>query len=340
MKRVMFVTNSLSGGGAERAMNLASNELCRRNWAIALIPINDSPPDYIDPISEVFPLGRKWRGGIVDTVLSYIRFNRIVLSWKPDVVVVTCDLPEFFGAFLLAKKRLVIVEEASFPWGTREVFGRTIRKLLEIRGAKTVAASPHLQIWPHRHSADVVIQNAITPFQTDKVSKTKMRGPVRLNFIGRLSLEKRPNWLIEVCESSGFKGRIIGDGGMKQSLIDSASMKAIDIEFTGFLKDPWASLEEEELLIVPSVFEGDGLVVIEAMKKGVPLLLSDIPDFRRFELPEKHYCADVTAFASRALEYSNKLEELVVPPDISSKIFFSRTPSSIGDKWEEFLNSI
>ena len=340
MKRVMFVTNSLSGGGAERAMNLASNELCRRNWAIALVPINSGLPDFIEPIGEVFPLGRKWRGGLVSTVLSYIRFNNVVRSWNPDIVILTCDLPEFFGAFLLNKKRLVIVEEASFPWGTRKVFGRAIRKLLEIRGVKTVAASPHLQIWPHRLLADVVIQNAITPFRTDQALNARGGQLVRLNFIGRLSVEKRPNWFIEVCEAAGFKGRLIGDGGMKQSLLNFASNKAIDLEFTGFLKDPWASLADGELLIVPSIFEGDGLVVIEAMKQGVPLLLSDIPDFRRFALAERHYCTDVNAFVSRTLEYAKKLEELVVPIDISSKILLSRSSSSIGDKWEEFLNSI
>lgn len=340
MKRVIFVTNSLSGGGAERAMNLASNELSRRNWAIALVPINSSLPDFIEPIGDVFPLGRKWRGGLVGTVLSYIRFNIVVRSWKPEIVVLTCDLPEFFGAFLLAKKQLVLVEESSFPWATRKFFGRAIRKLLEIRGVKTVAASSHLQIWPHRHQADAVIQNAITPFKTNPVSSANGRRVVRLNFIGRLSKEKRPNWFLEICEASGFTGRLIGDGGMKQSLTNFASIKAIDVEFTGFLKDPWASLSDGELLIVPSMFEGDGLVVIEAMKHGVPLLLSDIPDFRRFALPEKHYCSDVNAFASRVLEYGNKLEDLVVPTEISTKILLSRSSGSVGDKWVEFLNSI
>ena len=336
----MFVTNSLTGGGAERAMNLASNELSRRNWEVALVPINSGLPDFIEPISEVFPLGRKWRGGLVGTVLSYVRFNIVVWSWKPDVVLLTCDLPEFFGAFLLSNKKLVIVEEASFPWGTRKVFGRAIRKLLEIRGAKTVAASTHLLIWPHRQTADVVIENAITPFQTNHASETKVRELVRLNFIGRLSIEKRPNWLIEVCEAGGFKGRLIGDGGMKQSLIKSVSMKATNIEFTGFLRDPWACLEDGDLLIAPSVFEGDGLVVIEAIKHCIPILLSDIPDFRRFGFPEKNYCVDVSAFVSRASEYANKLDELVVPADISAEILKSRSIESVGNKWETFLNSI
>ena len=321
-------------------MNLASNELHLRNWAVALIPINGGPPDFVEPKCEVFLIGRKWRGGLVGTIYSYIRFNIIVRSWNPDIVVLTCDLPEFFGALLLVKKQLVLVEESSFPWTKRKFFGRVIRKLLQIRGAKTVAASSHLQIWPHRHQADVVIQNAITPFKVNQVSSAVGRRLVRLNFIGRMSIEKQPNWFLDVCEATGFRGRLIGDGGMKDSIVAFASTKHIDVEFTGFLKDPWVSLSDGDLLIAPSMFEGDGLVVIEAMRHGVPLLLSDIPDFRRFELPGKHYCLDVDTFASRILEYANKLEDLVVPADISSKILLSRSSSSVGDKWEEFLNSI
>jgi glycosyltransferase involved in cell wall biosynthesis len=336
----MFVTNSLTGGGAERAMNLASNELSRRDWAIALVPINSGPSDFIEPVSEVFPLGRKWRGGFLGTVYSFIQFNIVVRSWKPDVVVLTCDLPEFFGAFLLASKKLVIVEEASYPWGTRENFGRIVRKMLAIRQVRTIAASSHLKIWPNRVLPDAVIENAITPFDVSHGPRGVDCETMRLNFIGRLSAEKRPDWFIEVCKIGGFKGRVIGDGVMKQVLIDNVNTKGVDVEFSGFLKDPWAVLQEKDLLIAPSAFEGDGLVVIEAIKHGVPLLISDIPDFRRFRLPERNYCKDVPAFVRRASDYMNKLNELVVPGNVAIEILESRSTDTVGDKWEAFLNSM
>lgn len=336
----MFVTNSLTGGGAERAMNLASNELSRRNWVIALVPINSGPPDFIEPITEVFPLGRKWRGGLLGTVYSFIQFNIVVQSWKPDVIILTCDLPEFFGAFLLSPKKLVIVEEASYPWGTREKFGRLIRKILKLRQVRTIAASSHLRIWPNRVLPDAVIENAITPFHVNNIPRGVGSETMRLNFIGRLSPEKRPDWFIEVCKVGGFKGRVIGDGVMKRDLIENVNTEEVDIEFSGFLKDPWAVLQEKDLLIAPSAFEGDGLVVIEAIKHGVPLLLSDIPDFRRFRLPERNYCKDVSAFVRRASDYVNNLNELVVPENVAVEILESRSTEFVGDKWEAFLNSI
>lgn len=336
----MFVTNSLSGGGAERAMNLASNELKRRGWNVALVPINKSVPDFIEPISEVFPLNREWRGGLFGTVLAYFRFNSLVRSWKPDVIILTCDLPEFFGACLLSARSLVLVEEASFPWGTRVFFGKIIRKVLAIRGAKTVGASSHLRIWPHMLSPDVVIQNAITPYKSYQGIAQIKNHLVNINFVGRLSPEKRPNWFIDICDLGGFKGRVVGEGEMKESLANFVRSRNLDVTLLGFLKDPWIKFGTGDLLIVPSVFEGDGLVVIEAMKNGLPILLSDIPDFRRFALPEKHYCVDVAAFVSRINQYENNLEELIVSADITASILLPRSANTVGKCWEEFLDSL
>ena len=50
MKAVAIVTNSLSGGGAERAMNLLADNLGKfENFNVMLIPINAGPPDLIQP---------------------------------------------------------------------------------------------------------------------------------------------------------------------------------------------------------------------------------------------------------------------------------------------------
>jgi glycosyltransferase involved in cell wall biosynthesis len=336
----MFVTNSLSGGGAERAMNLASNELHLRGWTTALVPINKSGPDFIEPTSEVFPLMREWRDGLIGTAIAYFKFNRLVASWKPDLIVLTCDLPEFFGAGLILRKQLVIVEEASNPWGTRVLFGKFIRKILMLRGVKTIAASSHLRIWPKKILPDFVIQNMLTPYESHRSEEHKLGSLENLIFIGRLSREKQPNWFIEICDLGGFNGRIIGDGQMRDSLIDFSANKSVEIKFLGFLSDPWQGLMGDDLLIVPSMSEGDGLVVIEAIKHGIPLLLSDIPDFRRFALPERNYCLDVHAFVNRASEYRNKLQELVVPVEVANTILSSRSAISIGNKWEEFLSSL
>jgi hypothetical protein len=47
------------------------------------------------------------------------------------------------------------------------------------------------------------------------------------------------------------------------------------------------------------------------MREGVPLLLSDIPDFRRFDLPNRNYCHSVDDFVERVKAYKKNADSLV-----------------------------
>jgi glycosyltransferase involved in cell wall biosynthesis len=340
MRRVMIVTNSLTGGGAERSMNLVSNELTKLGWQVALIPINAGDPDLIAPTCEIFPLNRQWRGSFIGTLRAVTNFNRIVSSWNPDIVVLNCDLPELFGALLLRKRRLVVVEHSSLAWATRPLFGKVIRKILRMRQAVWIAVSSNLKIWPNGASPRDVIQNPLMPFP-----KATTRPPIsshikRLVFVGRLSPEKQPEKIIEIGKRTNLSVEVIGDGILRSSLSEIARGAGVAVTFHGRLSDPWFLITSGDLLIVPSTSEGDGLVVVEGMRERVPLLLSDIPDFRRFGLPDRNYCHSVGDFVERVNEYKKNADSLVAPPKVSDPILQSRTPDVVGRVWEKFLESL
>jgi glycosyltransferase involved in cell wall biosynthesis len=340
MRRVMIVTNSLTGGGAERSMNLVGNELTKLGWQVALIPINAGDPDLVTPTCEIFPLNRQWRGSFIGTLRAVTNFNRIVSSWKPDIVVLNCDLPELFGALLLRKKRLVVVEHSSLAWATRPLSGKVIRKILRMRRAVWIAVSSKLKIWPKGDSPREVIQNPLMP-----LLKATARPPIRshikrLVFVGRLSPEKRPEQIIEISKRTDLPVEVIGDGILNNTLSEIASGAGLPVTFHGRMRDPWSLITSGDLLIVPSTSEGDGLVVVEAMREGVPLLLSDIPVFRRFDLPDRNYCKNVDDFVERVKEYKKNADSLVVPSEVSDPILQSRNPQVIGHVWEKFLESL
>ena len=114
----------------------------------------------------------------------------------------------------------------------------------------------------------------------------------------------------------------------------------LSINFRGQIRDPWGAIEDGDLLIAPSEYEGDGLVVIEGMQKGLPMLIADIPDFRRFGLPEANYCKSTEDFILSINRFGANISALLVPNNISTQILAARSPEAVGDKWEEFLNSI
>ena len=343
MKRVMIVTNSLTGGGAERAMNLACNELTQRGWPVSLVPINSGPPDQVIPACEVFPLERQWRGSMIGTLTAMWRFRRIVNNWEPDVIVLNCDLPELFGATLFSRRCLVVVEHADRPWKTRIMFGRIIRRLLQLRHSKWAAVSSHFPIWPNSLTPDTVLPNSILmsrPTVNATTELTRTKEVKRLIFIGRLAPQKRPDWLLTIGEKTGLPLEIIGEGSMREAMEKAVTDGDLNINFRGRIRDPWGASKDGDLLIVPSEYEGDGLVVIEGMQKGLPMLIADIPDFRRFGLPEANYCKSVEDFIHSIDRFGANISDLLVPNNLSTQILSARSPEAVGDKWEEFLNSI
>jgi len=343
MKRLMFVTNSLSGGGAERAMNLVVNELALRGFPVSLVPINRGENDLVVPTCQVFPINRHWRGGFTDTVLSFFRFQSVVRRWKPDVLILNCDIPELFGSIALIKTKLVVVEHANPAWSTRLSFGKLVRFILYVRRSRWVSVSEHLRVWPTERNFQTVLVNPLVP----PIVKNEPLIPVthddsilRLVFVGRLAkAQKRPDWVVRIASQLGLPAILIGVGQMQNELIALAKGLNAQVEFPGFQRDPWEFVKSGDLLIVPSAWEGDGLVVLEAIARDVPLLLSDIPEFKRFKLPQSNYCKQPEDFVSK-IETINTLSCFRISATQTKFLLETRSIERVGDDWARFIDSI
>jgi glycosyltransferase involved in cell wall biosynthesis len=334
-----FVTNSLSGGGAERAINIAVNEIAKKNISVGLLVINSGPQDLYAPKVPTFEVNRAWQGGPISLLFAFIKTYYLVIRVQPKVLILNCDLPEFLGAFLIGPWKIVAVEHVPKPWADRLALGKIIRKVLRLRNTSWIVVSDHLSPWLNTDLRKTHIPNAIA--ERDEVaSKIISSGDEikRLVFIGRLTRsQKQPQWMLDISEISNFPVVFFGDGLFRNELRASSDARNLDVSFKGFVSNPWNEISTGDLLIVPSAWEGDGLVVVEALSRGVPLILNSVNDLLRFELPAKHYCENPEDFAFRISEYRNSLKTLVADPEIARKIISARNPEAVADKWIEFL---
>jgi glycosyltransferase involved in cell wall biosynthesis len=336
----MIVTNSLTGGGAERSMNIISREMHSRNWPVLLVPINSGSDDLIETTCEVARIERRWKSGTLKTFLSYLKFKEIVKEWRPDYVVLNTDLPEFYAALTPGRQINIVVEHSPFAWSTRRLLGRAIRTILSLRGStEWVAVSSHLTLWGIREARPVVIQNPIDIGNLQNLTRRETDGSIRrIVFIGRLeNPPKNPDIALDLAFKSNLPILFLGTGGMLEMLLETAKDLKVDAEFKGFVRDPWIHLTGNDLLVVPSAWEGDGLVVLEALQKGFPILVSDIKDFRRFGLPELNYCKNTIDFASKVDQFKQSIESLIVDPEVVNGILSERSPQKIVDDWERLL---
>ena len=158
--------------------------------------------------------------------------------------------------------------------------------------------------------------------------------------MGRLATaQKRPQIMLEI--SSQIKNRviIIGDGEARSEINDRIRENSLNVELLGYKQNPWQYLNQNDLLIIPSFFEGDGLVVIEAISRNLPILLSDIPDFRRFGFPDSNYCATTDDFVQRINKYESKVSDLKISDEIRNLILKTRTSEEVGNTWITYLSN-
>lgn len=336
MSCIAIITNSLSGGGAERSMNLIANALHEKNQKVFLVAINDGPKDLVQLQVPVVEIKRKWQGSTRNSVVSFFRFHREIRKIRPDIAIVNCDLPELFSLFVPLYAQIICVEHTTNPWRGRKLLGRIVRSYLRFRNSVWIRVSEHINPWPKSLNFKGVIRN---PVHSNVGVKTSdfLNPIIRLVFIGRLSSEKNPDFLIEIGKLLNIDVLIIGDGILKSEMKEKAVALGVRVEFLGHVLDPWLQTRSGDLLVFPSEYEGDGLVVLEALSRRIPFMLRTIPAFLRFNFSDLNYFNSTEQFVEIFTRIQDKPNLLIPSQDISSLLLSEREIQTISHNWLELI---
>ncbi|HMB96389.1 MAG TPA: glycosyltransferase [Tepidisphaeraceae bacterium] len=137
----------------------------------------------------------------------------------------------------------------------------------------------------------VVIPNAVEIAQFAVKRSDRSEGAMRIGFIGRLDPIKRIGDLVQAISflDERFSLHIFGHGEDRANIqrqIASTNVRG-RVTLHGSIAKPQAAMEQIALLVLPSDAEGFGLVLIEAMAAGVPIVATDVPGIRDVVQNEK-----------------------------------------------------
>jgi len=341
MSSIAIVTNSFSGGGAERSMNILANEFQSAGYETSLIAINSGPEDIVPRKCKTYCLGRNWKAGFSETLKSRTKFKELLNDLQPDSLIINCELPELLIALTTTKSKIVVVEHASDPWRGRKILGLVVRAFLIAKRVKWVAVSSDLKFWPGLSKFSLVIKNPVVKeylFPPSAIPKS-IKSP-KLVFIGRLSEEKQPGMFLDICRKTKIPGVIFGDGPLRSEIEDRVKTESLDVDLRGFATYPWAEVSDKDLVIVTSKNEGDGLVVAEAVMLDIPILLLDTPDLRRFDLPVDSYKKDVSDFCENIKsQVENGFQANRVNSKTQNGLSEQRLLGTIFSQWLKIIDS-
>jgi len=284
-------------GGLERQSHELAKALVQRGHVVhAMSSRFDSAQKKFEVIDGVLLHRVKWVGFAPARFLLFpFGLTRIFFGLRRDVDLVHVHNVSWFGAYvsLLARalglpviSKLPNSGDFGVPGMRRGPFGR-LRVALFKRSDAVIAMTPEsvaeLDAIGYPAARILKVTNGIVPLPPNSL-EPHSSGTVNAIYVGRLSPEKGLSDLLHAWKS--VKGlatrrtrlRILGDGPQLKELRALALTLDLGetVEFFGHCENVTTELAKADLLVLPSLAEGNSNAILEAMNAGLPIVATRV----------------------------------------------------------------
>jgi len=287
--KIVHLITAMNIGGAEiLLLNIAKNIDPQKFEITVATTVKGGPmtEEFLQQGVTVEIFEKKSKLGLV-TILTIRKFLKKI---KPDIVHTHLFGGDTWGriAAILAGVPVIISTEHNIN-RDEGMMKRFVKKILSLWTKRIIAVSESVKKYSisteHiKAKKFTIIYNAV---DLDNLIFRGQR-PVDLNnikagIIGRLTTQKGHLDLIaalpEILKNyPNFHLAIIGAGEMETELKNAIKILKLEkaVDFLGVRRDLPIVLNNLDLLLLPSVWEGFGLAAVEAMAVGVPVLASAV----------------------------------------------------------------
>lgn len=295
--RILQVVNSMSRGGAETMIMNLYRQIDRKQIQFDFLVHTQDACDYDDEIKAL--------GGKVFCAPRYKIFNHITYCrWlnrffaaHPTYHIIHGHQYSTASIYLsIAKKHglTTIAHSHSTSNGiglsamVKDWVQRPLYRIADYRFACSEAAGK----WLYRNKADFrVLQNAIDTdlFRFSPRLRAKMRDELNIapdalviGHVGRFCEVKNHVMLLDIfaqlhaqCHTS--KLLLVGDGPLREELEQKAARLGLtdEIIFMGIRTDVADLMQAMDVFVLPSLYEGLPVTVVEAQAAGLPCIIAD-----------------------------------------------------------------
>lgn len=254
------------------------------------LPINiiHAGPKFLS--SRKLPFKLFW---IILAPMIFLRIVCILFKSKPDIVITSLlqsDVLGIFAATLCGVRRRILIQHdiQKFKWFIKKAKQIFALKLTTQIIANSQTTKNFLEAYfSVENYKIVVIENGIDFALMEEGKMETDSSRLVLGALGRLEAVKGHVYFFEALkilkEKYMLEPEVLigGDGSQKAQLEDYKNIYRLkNINFMGFIKDVPKFLRLVDVLVVPSIEEGFGLVALEGLAAEKVIIASDIAAFR------------------------------------------------------------
>lgn len=267
-------------GGLESVLTAVSQGLSRRGHRVRVFQaIQPMYLEWEDTLPEIYyyTLGRNFndKNAVFEYALGYQEM--LSMLGLPDIILAT-HTPLFSYVCKLALSYLGennISPILSWLHGPPESFGGG-EYLKYADGHLAISKAIGEKILNYDKNKSIFyIGNPVALNSFDIIKRP--RNKLKIIFVGRINnIEKRIDILFNALKDlcGDWNLELIGDGQDRLALECMAENLGIsnNIHWLGWKERPWNEIKEASLLVISSDYEGFGLVIVEALARGVPVV--------------------------------------------------------------------
>lgn len=295
-KKVIFVTSSLTDGGAEKVMSILASQCARMGAEVTLVALREKKQVYqISEKVNFIQIQTKHKHSILKMMERCIKLRQIFKESSAKTVISFLPINSLY--VMISKiglnKKLVISERAD---PNISIFDKNLSLkdrlgVLIFRKMRIYSLADWIVFQTHDakccYSKKMQQKSCIivNPLDTS-VLPARYKGERNKTIVaaGRLSEEKNFSMLIEAFDKfhelyPDYKLIIYGEGKLRKELEEQITNKKLEryISMPGFVCDLANKINSSSMYISTSNHEGISNSMLEALGMGIPTIATDCP---------------------------------------------------------------
>lgn len=293
---IICLCNYHGVGGAQLNAGLLTDEFIKRGYRAELGFLFEREVDAQHGSAKYFVCSKGKPRTFLDVLNLLIAIRRNIIVRRPKAVIGFFPLSNVVGALaaftvrggrMIATQRNPSNEQSKFTRAIDRLFGMT--RLYSANIAVSNAVAESFAEYPERYRNKLKVVHNATPRlpsvdddKTENRLRFGMGGGLVLGVLGRLHPQKNPRFVLEIAailpEAELY---FAGEGPLLEELKSHAISLGVEdrVHFLGSIRgsDITRFYKAIDVLLFPSIYEGFGRVLVEAMSQGVPIVANDIP---------------------------------------------------------------
>lgn len=362
MKKIVFITNSLGFGGAEKMLTFVANSLCERGYDCCIINLN-AIDDYINEKQQsvnkrisVFTLEKSGN----TTSRHKYKINeicRIAKDFKADVLIGFTGFPGFYAKIASLKLGIPsIMSERGDPTRTAPstLKAKVVQFILNRSCGGVFQTEGAMKYYGKRlQKRGRVIPNPI--FTNGEIPLVDVRDREKtVVSVGRLDNDqKRYDVMIKAFKSFSeshpeYMLKLYGKGKdellIKQWISEAGISE--NVCMMGLSKNPMQDIAHDGMFLITSDYEGISNALLEAMAVGLPCVSTDhTPGGARLLIRDGENgllapVGDEKALANAMRRFAEDGELARVCGENARSVIERFSPERIIDMWEKYISQI